>query len=141
MKVSNVYFREGQLCVHVDVLPSIRTLAWTSVTIDSMTYYMGTDPSGYAFYFVANPRDRSGFGGQSFVVTVDGVIETVVGPWSSNTETMNRIFNFELVDVYYPQQNIYGYMTLLKAQPLFEPYGRFVRNVNAHTYRFEPKNV
>lgn len=58
---------------------------------------------GAARGFYENPRDRSGFGGNSYRINVMGKsgveTRTLKGPWSSSASSMTSVFGTPLIDV------------------------------------------
>lgn len=92
------YNRWGTLQLLVDQIPPLETLRFRKVRIDDSAepgYLYVAEQDGYVeFYYQVDPDHYSygqGFYGHEFHLRLaDGTAETLIGPWSSSTVTVNR---------------------------------------------------
>lgn len=79
------FCNEPELCVTVDSLPPRESLRYGR---NGNSYFASTE-EGYVSFFYEDKRDKEGYGGAKFDLTMlDGSAVTLVGPWSGNGSGM-----------------------------------------------------
>jgi len=109
-----------QLHATVDKLPEREDLRFKKIEGPGWCLYHSVHESGYVS-FNAGTGDHEGYGGAKFVYNMeDGTVETWVGPWSSNSMSMNRYFPASIECVFkeeegkFPTLGYAGHMLISK---------------------------
>jgi hypothetical protein len=89
--------RWGELVLLVDQIPKLETLRFQKLRIEGHNrgHLYVAEQDGYVRFFFQDDPDQPGYGqgyhGQDFPIRlVDGTAETLVGPFSSNTDAVNH---------------------------------------------------
>jgi len=85
-----------RLILYVDNIPAIDSLVYHSRRYGDYVAYLA-EKDGYIDFFLSNERDKSGYGGRTFVLnTPDSKVE-IVGPWSSRESVMGMLYGIDIV--------------------------------------------